>query len=211
MPAFVFRVCALAAALMLPTLAFASDTPAETARPIPLPRAKPSAEAAPSVPSPPPVPPQPRMKPAPVPTPVPRPEPASPLPPPSVEPQPIALPTEAEIKAGIPPCGEACGDILFKAVDECLWVQNQNPKPITFQARVDGRLIELKLEGASYEKSASGPAKPAAGINAYHTRQKDPFQSSSAGIPVYRARLADKAGCATARGQITQFVAVFSK
>ncbi len=208
MSAFVFRVSAVVVALMLPALAYASDTPGETEQTMPLPRAKPAADAAPSVPL---TPPQPRMKPAPVPTPVPRPMTAPPAPPPPPAPQPIAMPTEAEIKAGILPCGEACGDILFKAVDECLWVQNQNPRPITFQARVDGRLIELQLEGASYEKSASGPAKPAGGINAYHTRQKDPFQSSSAGIPVYRARLADKAGCATARGQITQFVAVFTK
>lgn len=208
MSAFVFRVSAVVVALMLPTLAYASDTTAEAANPVPLPRAKPSAEAAPSMPLPPP---QPRMKPAPVPTPVPRPEAALPVPPASAGPRPIAMPTEAEIKAGMLPCGEACGEILFKAVDECLWVQSQNPRPITVQARVDGRLIELRLEGASYEKSASAPAKPAAGINAYHTRQKDPFQSSSAGIPVYRVRLADKAGCATARGQITQFVAVFSK
>lgn len=208
MSAFVFRVSAVVVALMLPTLAYASDTPGEAAKPVPLPRTKPSAEAAPSVP---PQPPQPRMKPAPVPTPVPRPQMAPPVPSQSPAPQPIAMPTEAEIKAGILPCGTACGDILFKAVDECLWVQNQNPRPITFQARVDGRLIELRLEGASYEKSASGPAKPGAGINAYHTRQKDPFQSSSAGIPVYRVRLADKAGCVTARGQITQFVAVYSE
>lgn len=208
MSEFVFRVSAVVVALMLPALAYASDTPGETEQTMPLPRAKPAADAAPSVPL---TPPQPRMKPAPVPTPVPRPMTAPPAPPPPPAPQQIAMPTEAEIKAGILPCGEACGDILFKAVDECLWVQNQNPRPITLQARVDGRLIELQLEGASYEKSASGPAKPAGGINAYHTRQKDPFQSSSAGIPVYRARLADKAGCATARGQITQFVAVFTK
>lgn len=205
MSAFVFRMCALFAALMLPAMTLAADTSEEIARAVPLPRAKPAAEAAPPAP---PVTPQPRQKPATVPTPVPRPV-AMAVPAPA--PEPIPLPTETEIKAGMLPCGEACGDILFKAVDECLWVQSQNPKPITFQARVDGRLIELKLEGASYEKSASAPAKPAAGINTYHTRQKDPFQSSSAGIPVYRARLADKAGCATARGQITQFVAVFTQ
>lgn len=203
MSAFVFRVCTTIAVLMLPALALATEMLDETVRPMPLPRAKPTAEAAP------PALPQPRAKPAPVPTPVPRPE-ALPVSAPAAGPQPIPLPTEAEVKAGMLPCGKACGDILFKAIDGCLWVQSQNPKPITFQARVDGRLIELKLEGASYEKSAAETSKPAAGTVAYHTRQKDPFQSSSAGIPVYRMRLADKAGCATARGQITQFVAVYT-
>jgi hypothetical protein len=201
--AFVFRVCATFAVLMLPAVALAQDTATDPARAIPLPRAKPAAEAAPLAP---PVTPQPRQKPATVPTPVPRPVTAAA---PAPEPQQIPLPTEAQVKAGMLPCGEACGDILFKTIDGCLWVQSQNPKPITFQARVDGRLVELALEGASYDKSAGTSAAPAQGISAYHTRQKDPFQSSSAGIPVYRARLGDKSGCATSRAQISQFVAIF--
>lgn len=123
----------------------------------------------------------------------------------------IKVPTPAEIEAGASPCGEACGDILFKVVDNCIWVQSQNPKPIMFQATIDGRMLVLSLEGASYEKSAKG-GTPNADTPAYHTRQVDPFQqSSSAGIPVYRARLGDKGTCVKEKTQITQFVAVYRK
>ena len=120
----------------------------------------------------------------------------------------IPMPTQAEIDAGANPCGDACSEILFKAVDNCLWVQSQNPKPIMFQATIAGHMAVLLLEGASYEKTASAPASSSA---AYHTRQRDPFQSSSPGIPVYRARLDDKGSCVTGKNQISQFVAVYKK
>ncbi len=120
----------------------------------------------------------------------------------------LQLPTQAEIEAGASPCGEACAEILFKQVDDCLWVQSQNPKPIMFQASVDGRMILIPLEGASYEKSSGTPAADA---SAYHARQRDPFQSSSAGIPVYRARIGDKGACVKDKSQITQFVAIYRK
>ena len=61
----------------------------------------------------------------------------------------LSIPTQAEIEAGASPCGEACGDILFKVVDSCIWVQNQNPKPIMFQATIAGQMLVLALEGAS--------------------------------------------------------------
>jgi hypothetical protein len=120
----------------------------------------------------------------------------------------LQMPTQAEIDAGASPCGDACAEILFKQVDECLWVQSQNPKPIMFQASVDGRMILIPLEGASYEKSSGTPASDSA---AHHARQRDPFQSSSAGIPVYRARIGDKGVCVKDKAQITQFVAIFRK
>ena len=120
----------------------------------------------------------------------------------------LQMPTQAEIDAGASPCGDACAEILFKQVDECLWVQSQNPKPIMFQASVDGRMILIPLEGASYDKSSGTPASDSA---AHHARQRDPFQSSSAGIPVYRARIGDKGVCVKDKAQITQFVAVFRK
>jgi hypothetical protein len=120
----------------------------------------------------------------------------------------LQMPTQAEIDAGASPCGDACAEILFKQVDDCLWVQSQNPKPIMFQASVDGRMILIPLEGASYEKSSGTPASDSA---AHHARQRDPFQSSSAGIPVYRARIGDKGVCVKDKAQITQFVAVFRK
>lgn len=120
----------------------------------------------------------------------------------------LKMPTQAEIDAGASPCGDACAEILFKQVDDCLWVQSQNPNPIMFQASVDGRMIVIALEGASYEKSSATPAPDSA---AHHARQRDPFQSSSAGIPVYRARLGEKGVCVKDKAQITQFVAVFRK
>jgi hypothetical protein len=120
----------------------------------------------------------------------------------------LQMPTQAEIDAGASPCGDACAEILFKQVNECLWVQSQNPKPIMFQASVDGGMILIPLEGASYEKSSGTPASDSA---AHHARQRDPFQSSSAGIPVYRARIGDKGVCVKDKAQITQFVAVFRK
>lgn len=120
----------------------------------------------------------------------------------------LQMPTQAEIDAGASPCGEACAEILFKQVDDCLWVQSQNPRPIMFQASIDGRMVVIPLEGASYEKSSGTPASDSA---AHHARQRDPFQSSSAGIPVYRARIGDKGVCVKDKAQITQFVAVFRK
>ena len=120
----------------------------------------------------------------------------------------LQMPTQAEIDAGASPCGDACAEILFKQVDDCLWVQSQNPRPIMFQASVEGRMIVIALEGASYEKSSGTPASDS---DAHHTRQRDPFQSSSAGIPVYRARIGNKGVCVKDKAQITQFVAVFRK
>ena len=144
--------------------------------------------------------------------PVPKPKPALPPALVAVAPAPpvatLQMPTQAEIDAGASPCGDACAEILFKQVDNCLWVQSQNPKPIMFQASVDGRMILIPLEGASYEKSSSTPASDSA---AHHARQRDPFQSSSAGIPVYRARIGGKGACVKDKAQITQFVAIFRK
>ncbi len=103
------------------------------------------------------------------------------------------------------PCGDACAEILFKVVDDCLWVQSQNPKAIMFQATVAGRMVVLALEGANGSK-ADGKAPPN-NAAAYHARQRDPFQSSSPGIPVFRARLG---GCVKDRSQITHFVAAYA-
>lgn len=149
----------------------------------PLPRAKPDTTAVPSAP------------------------PSNALPPQVA--QAAEAPTEIQIAQGANPCGDACSEILFKRVDNCIWVQSQNPRPIMFQATVEGRMIVLSLEGASSDKSNN--AVPPTGVTAYHARQRDPFQSSSAGIPVYRARLGDKNSCATDRKQISHFVAVYRK
>ena len=167
-------------------------TAEDVAQPKPVPRAKPQGDFARPLPA------RPRAKP----------EADTPVKVKQSGPEPIPMPTAAQIEAGMLPCGEACAEILFKTIDGCLWVQSQNPRPIYFQATVDGRLVVLSLEGASYKKSAAAPPE---GASAFHARQKDPFQSSSAGIPVYRVRLGDKGSCVTDRRQISQFVAIFRK
>lgn len=212
MSASVVRVSATVAALMLSTLLHASGVAQDEVSTAPVPRAKPEAGAAPVEP------PTPRAKPVNTPAQAPQPRvkpgaetvsrPQPPAPVAAVEPTPIPMPTQAQIEAGMLPCGEACGEVLFKTIDGCLWVQSQSPRPVLMQARIDGRLRELQLEGASYEKSTVAPAKDA---SAYHTRQKDPFQSSSAGIPVFRVRMGEKETCITDRGQISQLIAVFSR
>ena len=212
MSASVVRVSATVAALMLSTLLHASGVAQDEVSTAPVPRAKPEVGAAPVEP------PTPRAKPVNTPAQAPQPRvkpgaetvsrPQPPAPVAAVEPTPIPMPTQAQIEAGMLPCGEACGEVLFKTIDGCLWVQSQSPRPVLMQARIDGRLRELQLEGASYEKSTVAPAKDA---SASHTRQKDPFQSSSAGIPVFRVRMGEKETCITDRGQISQLIAVFSR
>lgn len=125
-------------------------------------------------------------------------QPAAPLPP--------AQPAAALVQDPANPCGDACAEILFKVVDECLWVQSQNPKSITFQATIKGRMMVLALDGADGKKADGQP--PAKNATAHHARQPDPFQSSSPGIPVYRARLGT---CVKDRSEISHFVAVYTR
>jgi hypothetical protein len=122
----------------------------------------------------------------------------------------IAAPSAEAIAAGANPCGNACSEILFTRLDECIWVQSQNPKPILFQATVAGHMVVLSLEGANAAK-AQASTKPPEGAASYHTRLRDPFVSTSDGIPVFRARLGEKGACAADRTQISQFVAVYKK
>lgn len=122
----------------------------------------------------------------------------------------VAPPSPEQIAAGANPCGDACSEILFTRLDDCIWVQSQNPRPILFQATVSGHMVVLSLEGASAAK-AQASTKPPEGAASYHTRLHDPFVSTSDGIPVYRARLGEKGSCAADRKQISQFVAVYKK
>lgn len=112
-------------------------------------------------------------------------------------------------------CGEACNEILFRTLDNCLWVQNANPKPVMFAAQVDGRTISLALAGADAAKAdAHKPFEPKEGVpspigeGAYHTRISDPFSPSAPGIAVYRARLGN---CVKSRTEVTSFTASFAK
>ena len=172
---------------------------------IPLPRSKPAA--------PPAYPPLPRLK------------PAAPVEAVAAVAAPPAAPALVEPAADVAAsardaseCGEACGEILFKVVDSCVWVQSQNPRPIAFEGSVGGKPVKLLLEGASAAKAderAAALAKAGADGGkidaAYHTRLHDPFQSAGAGIPVYRVRLGGASACVKSREEIVTFAARFAK
>ena len=185
-----------------PTTAPASPAvnaqPATVALSVPLPRAKPK------------WPPSPRLKPeapvdvasAPV-------APAPALTAPSAV-QPVAATGQDALAA----CGNACSEILFKTVDNCLWVQSANPRPITFSADIGGKPVALKLEGADPNKADAHTAAlkgaPAKDESAYHTRLHDPFVSVAPGIPAYRARLGPPTTCVKSRNEIQKFTATFA-
>jgi hypothetical protein len=183
---------------------------ATTAPAIPMPRAKPAA--------PPPIP-MPRAKPEVV-------EVAMAAPPapaaPVVAPAPVAavapaaaLPatTEAEAGAAMPKaaCGEGgCPPILFKVIDNCLWVMNLNPRAVAFEAEIGGKRTKLSLEAADGDKAdAHAAVAEVKDLGALHMRLKDPFQSAGSGIPVYRARLGQPGSCVKSRAEITTFTASY--
>jgi hypothetical protein len=194
-PMTVAAVAPAPAVASQPTAAVASAGPA-------LPRAKPA---------PPPVyPPIPRSKPEPpaVAAAAPAPVVASA---PSVAPVAAVAPTAAVSPAAPPTeCGEACATILFKVVDNCLWVVNMHPRPVAFEAEADGRRVALTLEAADGEK-ADARTKAAAPKDeaAVHMRLHDPFQSAGSGIPIYRARLGAANACVKERSNVTRFSARF--
>ena len=167
--------------------------------------------------------PMPRAKPAlpPVYPPLPRLKPAAPV-------EVVAAPALVAPASGAPAmdagarddagCGEACGEILFKVVDSCLWVQSQNPRPISFEALVAGKTTKLMLEGASGAKAdlraavlAKAGEEAGKADAAYHTRLHDPFQSAGPGIAVYRVRLGAAGACVKSRDEIANFAARFTK
>lgn len=165
----------------------------------------------------------PRAKPAPPPAypPLPRLKPAAPVEAvAAVAPEAAALVEPAAVVATdeAPGCGEACGEILFKVVDACVWVQSQNPRPIAFEASVGGKAVKLMLEGANGAKAdmraavlAKAGAEAGKADAAYHTRLHDPFQSAGPGIAVYRVRLGSAEACVKGREEITTFAARFAK
>lgn len=181
---------------------------ASTAATIPLPRAKPAA--------PPVYPPAPRVKPEGV-------EVAMSAPSaPAIEPTPVAAvapaaavqPAAVEDKSAMPvaACGAACPPILFKVIDNCLWVMNLNPRPVAFEAEVAGKRTTLALEAADGDKAdAHAAVASVKDEGALHMRLKDPFQSAGSGIPVYRARLGPPGTCVKSRGEITRFTASYVK
>jgi hypothetical protein len=184
----------------------ASTTPA-----IPMPRAKPAA--------PPAYPPAPRAKPEVVevamaapPAPAPVAAPAAPVP---VAPPAAIQPTtaaEAEAKMPTAACGEACPPILFKVIDNCLWVMNLNPRAVAFEADIGGKHTKLALEAADGDKAdAHAAVAEVKDLGALHMRLKDPFQSAGSGIPVYRARLGSPSSCVKSRAEITTFSASYVK
>jgi hypothetical protein len=167
--------------------------------------------------------PMPRAKPAapPVYPPLPRLKPAAPV-------EVVAAPALVAPASGAPAmdagtpddagCGEACSEILFKVVDSCVWVQSQNPRPISFEALVAGKATKLMLEGASGAKAdlraavlAKAGEEAGKADAAYHTRLHDPFQSAGPGIAVYRVRLGAAGACVKSRDEIANFAARFTK
>jgi hypothetical protein len=198
---------------------------AAAAAPKPAPKPKPAAapEAPTAAPAPAPVavaaatPATPRFKPAPQSAiPAPREKPAAPAlaatPAASATPAVAAIaPSAAAPPAEPAPCGEACATILFKVVDECLWVVNLHPRPVAFQAEAEGKRFNLMLEAADGEKAdARTKAQTSKGETALHMRLHDPFQSAGSGIPIYRAKLGGAATCVKQRTDVASFTARFA-
>jgi hypothetical protein len=171
----------------------------------------------------------PRPKPAAPPAypPVPRAKPAAPelasVPAPVVAVAPVApvapvsaIAPTASIAPAAPPadCGEACATILFKVVDNCLWVVNLHPRTVAFEAEASGQRMALMLEAADGEKAdaraiALSKGQVAKNEAALHMRLHDPFQSAGSGIPVFRARLGNGSACVKERSGVTRFSARF--
>lgn len=182
-----------------PTAPSVNAQPATVALSVPLPRAKPK------------WPPSPRSKPRP-PVEAAR-APATPAL--ALTASTAAQPVAATGQDALAVCGNACSEILFKTVDNCLWVQSANPRPIVFNAEIGGKPVALKLEGADPTKAdahaaAAVKGAPAKDEPAYHTRLHDPFLSVSAGIPAYRARLGAPTTCVKSRNEIQRFTATFA-
>jgi hypothetical protein len=210
-------VAALACSVALSGTA-AGDPPTPSVKPAtaPEPAAAPEGPVATAIPLP-------RHKPPPYP-PLPKAKPSAPSGAASVD-EPYVAPTAVAAQPAKPlataatddgyPCGDACGEILFQVVENCLWVQSQNPRPIVFQASVTGRMMVVPLEGASASKADAlttvATKGPPPALSAYHTRLKDPFQSSSPGLPVYRAKLGGTAQCVKDKAEISAFRADFKR
>jgi hypothetical protein len=115
----------------------------------------------------------------------------------------------AEDAADAPP-------VLFKVIDNCLWVLNPNPRAVAFEAEAQGRRTALALEAADGAKADEHAAALSAGsvpkdAGALHMRLKDPFQSAGSGIPVFRARLGAAGACVKTRAEITRFSAAYTR
>lgn len=189
------------AAAATPVAAVAATTEVAAAPPIVQPRAKPA--------PPPAYPPTPRAKPEVIEVAAPAPAaPAAPVA--AVQP---AAPARSAAAAPSGPsasaaaCGQGCPPVLFKVIDECLWVLNLNPRPVAFEAEVGGKKLSLALEAADGAKADEG----AKSDGALHMRLKDPFQSAGSGIPVYRARLGGAGACVKSREEIAAFSAAYVK
>ncbi len=190
-------------------VATAEATPAATPTAAPVVAAGPALPRA--KPAPPPIyPPLPRVKPAAPAVVAAAPEPAT-----AVAPVAAVAPTAAVSPAApIAECGEACATILFKVVDNCLWVVNMHPRAVAFQVEAGGQRMTMNLEAADGDKAdahaaAVAKASTARDEAAIHMRLHDPFQSSGSGIPIFRARLGNASTCVKQRNDVTKFSARF--
>lgn len=196
-PALVAAVAPKPAPLQAPSNAVASLAPV-----VPLPRVKPA--------PPPAYPPLPRVKPA-VPVEVAAPAVVAPVA--AVAPS-AAVPASA--KTAVSCADGSCPPILFKVIDNCLWVLNLNPRPVAFEAEIAGKMTSLALEAADGEKADARSSALASGTaikddGTLHMRLRDPFQSAGSGIPVYRARLGAAGACVKDRAEIARFQASYVK
>jgi hypothetical protein len=133
-------------------------------------------------------------------------------------PVPAAAPASAPESSSAGTCGDACNEVIFRSIGNCLYVQNANPHSVTFIAHTNTRTITLALAGADAGKAdahkpfeAKEGTPSAIGEDAYHTRISDPFSPSAPGIAVYRARLGSADACVKTREEITSYSASFAR
>ena len=211
-----------------------ASVPAEVAAAkIPTPRAKPAAPVAAVAPAAPTVVPAPAAAIASVEAVAPPPKPAPSYPPlPRAKPKapvavaapaapvsavaPVAALEPAPADAGVVACTQDCPPILFKVIDDCVWVLNLNPRRVAFAAEVGGKRTALMLEAADGAKADARTAAIASGKAAkdeaaLHMRLADPFQSAGSGIPVFRARLGAAGACVKSREEIAKFSASYAR
>jgi hypothetical protein len=163
----------------------------------------------------------PRAKPAPSYPPLPRAKPQAPaavtaLATPVAAVAPAAAIEPAPADSGVVACSRDCPPILFKVIDNCLWVLNLNPRRVAFAAEVGGKRTTLMLEAADGAKADARSAAIASGKAtkdeaALHMRLADPFQSAGSGIPIFRARLGPAGACVKSREEIAKFSANYVK
>src|SRR5437868_4364620 len=68
-------------------------------------------------------------------------------------PAPVTTPASAPASGTTGTCGDACNEVIFRSIGNCLYVQNANPHSVTFVAKTSTRTITLSLAGADAGKA----------------------------------------------------------